>query len=84
MKGLALAVFFSLAVLGGLWMPLAMFPNWLQQVSVALPTYHLGALALQASGGGTAGGTVQHVLVVAAFVAVCAAIAWRSWARAGQ
>jgi ABC-2 type transport system permease protein len=77
-------LFFSLAVLGGLWMPLSMFPVWLQHVSVALPTYHLGALALQASGGGTAGGTLQHALVVAGFAAVCAAIAWRSWARAGQ
>jgi len=77
-------LFFSLAVLGGLWMPLSMFPGWLQHVAVALPTYHLGALALQASGGATAGGAVQHALVVAGCAALFAAIAWRSWARAGQ
>jgi len=77
-------LFFSLAVLGGLWMPLWMFPAWLQQVSVALPTYHLGALALQAAGSDPVAGTVPHALVVAGFAALFAAIAWRSWTRAGQ
>jgi ABC-2 type transport system permease protein len=77
-------LFVTLAVLGGLWMPLSIFPGWLQHISIALPTYHLGALALQAAGEGTAGGTVQHALTVAGFVAVCAAVAWRSWARAAR
>jgi ABC-2 type transport system permease protein len=77
-------LFFSLAVLGGLWMPLSMFPDWLQRISIALPTYHLGALALQATGRPIAGASSEHVLIVAGFVAVCAAFAWRSWARAGR
>ncbi|MEE1619343.1 ABC transporter permease [Brachybacterium sp. J144] len=33
-----------LAVAGGLWFPFEMFPDWLQQISVLLPTYWLGEI----------------------------------------
>ncbi|WP_379945759.1 ABC transporter permease [Enterococcus devriesei] len=37
-------VVFSMAILSGLWWPLSIMPNWLQKVSVFLPTYHSAEL----------------------------------------
>lgn len=34
-------VYMFLAVVGGLWFPLSMMPNWLQSVGKTLPSYHL-------------------------------------------
>jgi ABC-2 type transport system permease protein len=75
-------LFFGMAVLGGLWIPLVAFPQWLQELAVAIPTSHLAALALAAAGGGGAGGVPGHVLAVLGFSAACAMLAWRSWTRA--
>jgi ABC-2 type transport system permease protein len=75
-------LFLALAVLGGLWIPLFVFPHWMQDVAVALPTTHLAALALSAAGRTSAGGNLGHAAAVAAFAVVFAALAWRSWTRA--
>jgi ABC-2 type transport system permease protein len=74
-------LFFALAVLGGLWVPVFLFPDWLQQVSTLIPTAHLAALALGAAGRRVAGGPWEHALEVAAFTVVAAALAWRSYVR---
>ncbi len=74
--------FVSLAVLGGLWMPLSLFPPWLQHVAYALPTYHVGFLALAAARGQAPDGTVVHILATAGFVAAFGGFAWRAWAAA--
>lgn len=34
-------LYLGLAVLGGLWMPLSMFPDWMQSIGKCLPTYQL-------------------------------------------
>lgn len=34
----------AMAIFGGLWMPLEMFPSWMQQVGQAMPTYWISQL----------------------------------------
>ena len=34
-------LYFGLAVLGGLWMPVSLFPDWMQAIGKCLPTYQL-------------------------------------------
>jgi ABC-2 type transport system permease protein len=72
-------LFIGLAVLGGLWMPLSMFPPALQQFALALPTYHLSALALQTVGLGLGGDTWVHGLCVVGFIVLFGGMAWRAW-----
>jgi ABC-2 type transport system permease protein len=43
-------VFLALAVLGGLWMPIAVLPETMQTIALVLPTYHLAEMALMATG----------------------------------
>lgn len=40
-----------LAIAGGLWFPTTTFPDWMQQVSKWMPTYHLKAIAYDLSKG---------------------------------
>lgn len=47
---LANIVFLSLAVLGGLWFPITAMPQFIQSFAWALPSYHLGEIALMATG----------------------------------
>jgi len=72
-------LFIGLAVLGGLWMPVSMFPPALQQVALALPTYHLSALALQIVGHGIGGSAWVHELFVLGYVLLFGGFAWRAW-----
>lgn len=39
-------VYMGLAVLGGLWMPVSMFPDIMQQIAKVTPTYHLNNLLI--------------------------------------
>lgn len=39
-------VFLPMAVLSGLWIPLHVFPGWMQQAAVIWPAWHLGQIAL--------------------------------------
>ena len=34
-------LYLGLAVLGGLWMPITLFPDWMQAIGKCLPTYQL-------------------------------------------
>jgi ABC-2 type transport system permease protein len=72
-------LFIGLAVLGGLWIPLSMFPQALQQAALVLPTYHMSALALQAVGHGIGGSAWVHGLCAAGYVVLFGGLAWRAW-----
>jgi ABC-2 type transport system permease protein len=77
---MANVVFFLLAILGGLWMPIALFPNWLQQLALLLPSYHAGELALHAAGVGGRHGMALHAvlaLVQTLLLGTAALWAWR-------
>lgn len=41
----SLTAYFILSVAGGLWMPTAVFPDWLEPISTSLPTYRAGELS---------------------------------------
>jgi len=43
-------IFMGLAVLGGLWIPIFVFPEIMQTMATFLPSYHLGEIALAVSG----------------------------------
>lgn len=79
--GVTNVLFMALAVIGGLWFPVYLFPQWLQAIAVGMPTYHLAELALGASGRAIVGEPLVHALVLAGFTALfaaAAALAWRS------
>ncbi len=50
--GVAIAniLFLAMAVMGGLWMPVAVLPDVIQSIAWALPSYHLGEIALMTVG----------------------------------
>jgi ABC-2 type transport system permease protein len=75
------AVFFLLAILGGLWMPIAVFPGWLQNAALVLPSYHAGALALHAAGLGGKYPVLLHVAILAIETVLLAAAAIWAWQR---
>lgn len=39
-------IYMGLSVLGGLWMPVETFPDWMQHISKFTPTYHLNNLII--------------------------------------
>ena len=41
MSVVANLLYFGLAVLGGLWMPVSLFPDWMQAIGKRLPSYQL-------------------------------------------
>ena len=80
--GITNLVFLGLAVLGGLWIPVFLFPGWMQAMSQAMPSYHLAELALAASGRDITGSAPGHGAAVLGFtLALAAAVAW-AWRRA--
>jgi ABC-2 type transport system permease protein len=74
-------IYLPMAFLSGLWMPLSMLPGFIQQIAGLWPPYHLAQLALAAIGHDYAGGALGHLLYLAAFTAICFAIARRWLAR---
>lgn len=70
-------LFFPLAVLGGLWMPIFVFPAFLQGIAQVLPSYHLAQMAIIAGGMQDAGPFWIHLAVTLAWTVVLAlAVAW--------
>src|SRR5690606_1690363 len=74
-------IYLPLAFLSGLWIPLMVFPQWLQSFAVALPPYHLAAIALHVVGAQPAATLFVHVGVLIAFAVVFLAVAAIGWRR---
>jgi len=74
-------IYLPMAFLSGLWMPLSMLPQFIRDVAVFWPPYHLAQLALAAIGREHAGGAFGHLGFLAIFTIVCFAIARRWLAR---
>lgn len=74
-------LYLPLAFLSGLWIPLVVFPAWLQQFATLLPPYHLAAIALDVVGARAADSVLVHCAVLAAFTLVFLAIAAAGWRR---
>jgi ABC-2 type transport system permease protein len=73
--------YLPMAFLSGLWVPLMVFPTWLQQLAVMLPPYHLAAIALDAAGAQPAANLWLHVAVLAGVTLLALAVAGLGWRR---
>ncbi len=70
-------LFFPLAVLGGLWMPIFVFPAFLQTLAQILPSYHLAQMALIAGGMQDSGPFLTHLAITLSWtLALAVAVAW--------
>ncbi|WP_164682410.1 ABC transporter permease [Streptococcus hyointestinalis] len=63
-------LYIGLAMLGGMWMPLSMFPDWLQAISKCTPTYHFYHLVTSYLKNGTIINTSFFVLIAYALGAL--------------
>lgn len=79
--GVTNLVFLCLAVLGGLWIPIFLFPDWMQAIGRLLPTSHLAGLALAAAGRAPEATPGPGLLAVGLFALVCGGFAWAAWRR---
>lgn len=74
-------VFLVMSVLGGLWIPIFLFPQYLQAVALALPSYHLGELALAVIGFNDDVNIALSVFVIAFYIvtfSVLTIFLWRA------
>lgn len=67
------------ALIGGLWIPIESFPNWVGDIAKALPTYWPAGAGRAALAGSWMGW--HGVLVLAAWTVVFAAVAGRAYVR---
>ncbi len=75
-------LFLGFSALGGLWLPVVLFPDAMQRLAAFLPSYHLGELALAVvdapPGDRSVGG---HLAAIAAMTVIFALLAGLAWAR---
>lgn len=74
-------IYMPLAFLSGLWVPLYLFPDWLQRLAPALPPYHLARLALHAAGQAPEVNWPVNLAALGAFTLVFTLVARRGWHR---
>jgi ABC-2 type transport system permease protein len=74
-------LYLPLSFLSGLWMPISIFPNFLQKVAALLPPYHLGQIALHAVGTDSAGDLHTHLNVLIGFTLLCLGVAVMAFRR---
>jgi ABC-2 type transport system permease protein len=73
---LFMVVFLGLAILGGLWIPLDIFPSWVGNLAQAVPSYWLNKVGQMGASG--IGNALDPVLILGAWTIVFAAlITWR-------
>ncbi|WP_406383707.1 ABC transporter permease [Streptomyces sp. NBC_01618] len=63
-RPITMIIYFGLSILGGLWMPSATFPQWLQNISEWLPTHAYASLGQAIEMGGSPHGKDVAVLCV--------------------
>jgi ABC-2 type transport system permease protein len=68
-------IYLPMAFLSGLWIPVQALPDIVQRIAVALPPYHFAQLALKAIGADMGRSVALHIGYLAAFTAVCLALA---------
>ena len=75
-------VYMPMALLSGLWLPLRMLPEVIQQMAPLWPAWHLGQLALKVIGQDAGKPVWMHVAVLLGFTAICLFLAQRRLQRA--
>lgn len=75
---LFMVVFMGLAILGGLWVPLSVMPDWMSTVAHLLPSYWLNRIGQMGAGATGSSGMTDPAMVLAGWAIVLAAvIVWR-------
>ena len=74
-------LYLGMAVLGGLWMPVSVFPRIMAQIAQVLPSFHLAEIALSISGAAGEKAMLGHVLATLVITAIAAGLALIAWAR---
>lgn len=71
--------FFGLSILGGLWVPLTIFPDIMRTIAFALPSYHFGELALSVISQSDQANPAIHIIVALGYTFLFAYAAKRAW-----
>ena len=74
-------LFLGLAILGGLWIPIMVFPSGMQAIATFLPSYHLAEIALEVTGAPGERDVLTHAGAVVVMTAVLAGITLLAWRR---
>lgn len=78
-------IYMPMAFASGLWMPITILPEFVQNLAVYLPAYHYVQLALGTIGAQPLGSATTHVLVLAGYTILFLAIAvWAYWRDEGK
>lgn len=73
---LFMVIFFGMAILGGLWVPLSVLPSWMTNIAQVVPSYWLNRLGQM--GADLSGNVLEPVLVLLGWTVVLGAfIVWR-------
>ncbi len=78
---IANALFLGFSILGGLWIPSALLPGWMQTLGAFTPSYHLGQIARGILDLPVTGSLWTHGAAVLVMTAAAAAWAWTGWRR---
>ncbi|WP_375547558.1 ABC transporter permease [Oceanicaulis alexandrii] len=74
-------LYLGMAVLGGLWMPISIFPRIMGQIAQVLPSFHLAEIALAISGAAGDKAMLGHILATLVITVIAAGLALLAWAR---
>lgn len=74
-------MYFTLAIFGGLWMPVFIFPNWMQGLAHVMPSYHLAELALTITSAPGDHSPLQNLITLLCMTLLLAGIAIRAWSN---
>jgi len=72
-------LFMALAILGGLWIPIFIFPSIMQSIAHLLPSYHLAEIALDISGATGERNIRIHLLAIATMTITLLGITLLAW-----
>ena len=77
--GVVMILYFAFGAMGGLWMPLSMLPNTMQQIGKALPSHGIASLGWRLAAGQPL--QASSFLVLGAWTAGCGLLAFLSYRR---
>ncbi|HVA56087.1 MAG TPA: ABC transporter permease [Gammaproteobacteria bacterium] len=72
-------IYLPMSILSGLWVPLQLFPHWLQDFALTLPAYHLAQIGLSVIHMGDGSHFTVHLIYLLVFTAICLRFAQLGW-----
>lgn len=79
--GVVNLIYLPMAFLSGLWLPLFLFPDWLQQLAWLWPSFHLSQLGLKVIGADLGVASVWHLSILLGQSVLLAVLAQRFFNR---